>query len=124
MYKSILTGNTIIRKEIRQHKNIHMRQHFSTYLIPIKKHFLLIDTRFFTVSIERMIHAGFVKEQIILCGSCSSFWAQKRRMVYNSCSMRLYAVILILNCFADYANCITSPLTSSISSTDNSGKNV
>lgn len=28
-----------------------MRQHFSTYLIPIKKNFLLIDTRFFTVSI-------------------------------------------------------------------------
>ena len=51
MYKSILTGNTIIRKEIRQHKNIPMRQHFSTYLIPIKKIFLLIDTRFFTVSI-------------------------------------------------------------------------
>ena len=51
MYKGIITGNTIIRKEIRQHKNIPMRQHFSTYLIPIKKNFLLIDTRFFTVSI-------------------------------------------------------------------------
>lgn len=50
MYKSIDIGNTIIRKEIRQHKIIQIRQHFSTYLIHIKKNFLSIDTRFFTAS--------------------------------------------------------------------------
>ena len=44
MYKSIGSGNTIIRKEIRQH--------FSTYLIHIKKSFLFIDTRFFTASTD------------------------------------------------------------------------
>ena len=60
MYKSILTGNTIIRKEIRQHKNTHMRQHFSTYLIHIKKIFLLIDTKFFTVSMISHLFIGFV----------------------------------------------------------------
>ena len=61
MYKSILTGNTIIRKEIRQHKNIPMRQHFSTYLIPIKKIFLLIDTRFFTVSAGSILGLLYIK---------------------------------------------------------------
>ena len=71
MYKSTLTGNTIIRKEIRQHKNIPMRQHFSTYLIPIKKHFLLIDTRFFTVSssiniTEIYTHVAMSKQRDIL----------------------------------------------------------
>lgn len=36
-------------------------------------------------------------------------------------SMRLYAVTLILNCFADYANCITSASSSFNSSNDNDG---
>ena len=54
MYKRIITGNTIIRKEIRQHKIIHKRQHFSTYLIHTKKNFWFIDTRFFTVSFFNM----------------------------------------------------------------------
>ena len=71
MYKSIIIGNTIIRKEIRQHKNIPMRQHFSTYLIPIKKNFLLIDTRFFTVSssiniTEIYTHVAMSKQRDIL----------------------------------------------------------
>ena len=44
-------SNTIIRKEIRQHKIVPIWQYFSTYLIPIKKNLLLIDTRFFTASV-------------------------------------------------------------------------
>jgi len=35
------------------------------------------------------------------------------------CSMRLYAVLLILNCPVDYANCITSASSSFNSSSDN-----
>ncbi|MCI8967503.1 MAG: hypothetical protein HFH75_07965 [Lachnospiraceae bacterium] len=37
---------------LRQHKIIHKRQHFSTYLIHTKKNFWFIDTRFFTVSTD------------------------------------------------------------------------
>ena len=55
------------------------------------------------------------------CRSCSFFWEQKKRMVYNYCSMRLYAVILIWNYVVDYANCMTSASISLSSSNDNDG---
>ncbi len=38
------------------------------------------------------------------------------------CSMRLYAVILILNCFSDYAGCITSASNSLMSLSSKLGK--
>ena len=50
MYKNKRADNTIIRKEIRQHKNHAIRQQISTYLIPINKDFSSIDTKFFTAS--------------------------------------------------------------------------
>lgn len=50
MYGKKQTGNTIIRKEIRQHKNNAIRQQISTYLIPVNKDFSSIDTKFFTAS--------------------------------------------------------------------------
>ncbi len=37
MYRIYRIGNTIIGKEIRQHKSDDIRQHISTYLIPISK---------------------------------------------------------------------------------------
>ncbi len=37
MYRIYLIGNTIIRKEIRQHKSDDIRQQISTYLIHIRK---------------------------------------------------------------------------------------
>ena len=43
----------------------------------------------------------------------------KRCMVY--CSMHLSAIILILNCFIDYANCNTSTSSSCNSSIDKAG---
>lgn len=49
-YRKKQTGNTIIRKEIRQHKNNSIRQQISTYLVPVNKEFSSIDTRFFTAS--------------------------------------------------------------------------
>lgn len=63
MYRNEQTGNTIIRKEIRQHKSSAIRQQISTYLIHINKDFLPIDTRFFTASTyyiqNRKIHDFF-----------------------------------------------------------------
>ena len=40
MYKTQITGNTIIRKENRQHKGTDFQQQIFTYLIHIKKNFL------------------------------------------------------------------------------------
>ena len=50
MYNTQITGNTIIRKENRQHKRTDFRQQIFTYLIHIKKDFSSIDTRLFTAS--------------------------------------------------------------------------
>ena len=50
MYRTKNNGNTIIRKEIRQHKSDAIRQQISTYLIHIRKDYFPIDTRFFTAS--------------------------------------------------------------------------
>ena len=55
MYNTQITGNTIIRKENRQHKRTDFRQQIFTYLIHIKKDFLSIDTRFFTASYSMVI---------------------------------------------------------------------
>lgn len=50
MYRNREIGNTIIRKEIRQHKIGSVRQQIFTYLVHINEEFLTIDTRFFTAS--------------------------------------------------------------------------
>ena len=50
MYRKQGIGNTIIREEIRQHESSNIRQQISTYLIPIRKDYFPIDTRFFTAS--------------------------------------------------------------------------
>ncbi len=50
MYRKQRIGNTIIREEIRQHESHNIRQQISTYLIPIRKDYFPIDTRFFTAS--------------------------------------------------------------------------
>lgn len=48
-YRNREIGNTIIRKEIRQHKIGSVRQRIFTYLVHINEEFLTIDTaRFFT----------------------------------------------------------------------------
>lgn len=52
MYKAYKSGNTIIRKRIRQHKSNDIRQRISTYLIPISKDYFSIDTRLITASIK------------------------------------------------------------------------
>lgn len=51
MYKAYKSGNTIIRKRIRQHKNNDIRQQISTYLLLIGKDHFSKDTRLFTASI-------------------------------------------------------------------------
>ncbi len=50
MYRTKRIGNTIIRKEIRQHESDDIRQQISTYLILISKDYFPIDTGFFTAS--------------------------------------------------------------------------
>ena len=59
MYRKQGIGNTIIRKEIRQHESSNIRQQISTYLIPIRKDYFPIDTRFFTAS--KIDKAIFIK---------------------------------------------------------------
>ena len=55
MYRKQGIGNTIIREEIRQHESSNIRQQISTYLIPIRKDYFPIDTRFFTASLNLKI---------------------------------------------------------------------
>ena len=56
MYKAWKSGNTIIRKRIRQHKSNDIRQRISTYLIPISKDYFSKDTRLFTASKKLLMH--------------------------------------------------------------------